>query len=255
MASPAAAHELWIEPESFQLQASSNIVGNLINGQNFEGTQLTFLPRNFEQFAIINVTQVVDVDSRLGDRPAINQEAPGPGLNIIVYEARHRTLTYDTFDEFDVFAMFHGVSDMSGRHLELGLPLADFKEVYTRHSKALVTVGAADGEDRRLGLEAELVALANPYLLEPADELPVQLFFGNGPLANTQIELYARSPFGDVTMTTHRTDANGVAMLPTMPGYDYMANAVIFRQPHERYSELDPVWETLWANLTFAVPD
>ncbi len=255
MVLPARAHELWIEPEDFRLKASDNIVGNIMNGQDFEGIQLIYLPRNFERFVIISANQTVDVDSRIGDRPAIDQAAPGPGLNIVAYESTPTTITYEKFEKFEAFAMNHGVHDIRERHFGFGLPSGKFKEVYTRYSKALVSVRNAQGGDRRLGLEAELVALENPYLLERGADLPVRLFFGDGPLAHAQIELYAKSSSGKVMATIHQTDANGIAMLPATRGHIYMANAVIFRQPHERHRDPDAAWETLWANLTFAVPN
>ena len=255
MASSARAHELWIEPEEFQPQALANIVSHVVNGEDFEGTQLIHLPHNSKRFVIISANQTVDVDSRIGDRPVINQAAPGSGLNIIVYETKPATISYETFQKFEKFAMNHGVSDIREQHLAIGLPADKFKEVYTRYSKALVSVGEARGGDRRTGLEAELVAMENAYLRDGSGDLPVRLFYGDGPLAGAQIELYAKSSSGKVTATIHQTNAEGIAMLPIMRGNIYMANAVIFRQPHERHRNTDAVWETLWANLTFAVPE
>ncbi|MEK9965478.1 MAG: DUF4198 domain-containing protein [Rhodospirillaceae bacterium] len=255
LVSPAVAHELWIEPKDYQLRTADNIVAHIKNGENFEGIQLTYLPTDFAHFVILGANQGAVVTSRLGDRPAVDQAAPASGLNVIVYETEPRTISYDSFEKFEAFAMNHGVGDIAAKHSARGLSSGPLEEVYTRYSKALVSVGAARGDDRRIGLEAELVALDNPYLPNDARHVRVQLFLQGAPLPNSQVELYAKGSLGEVKASTHRTDADGVAMLPIEPGFDYMANAVIFRPPHERHRGTDAVWATLWANLTFAVPD
>ena len=65
---------------------------------------------------------------------------------------------------------------------------------------------------------------------------------------------FAKSPEGEVEITLLRTDAEGVALLPVTPGQVYLADAVVVR-PLEPVAEDDPVWESLWASLTFKVPE
>ena len=57
----------------------------------------------------------------------------------------------------------------------------------------------------------------------------------------------------EVTVTLHRTDAEGRAVLPVEPGHVYLADNVTLL-PLEQDSSGDPVWHSLWASLTFAVP-
>ncbi len=255
LASPAIAHELWIEPANYQLRTSDKIVAGIKNGENFAGFDLPYLPIDFEHFVILGTNKVAGVVSRLGNRPAIDQAAPGSGLNILVYESKPSTISYDNFEKFEAFAIKHGVDDMAKTHFARGLASGPFDEVYTRYSKSLVSVGTAQGEDRHIGLEAELVALENPYLLKDNSHVRVQLFFKGAPVPMSQVELYSKGSLGEVAVSNHRTDADGIANLPVEPGFAYMVNAVIFREPHERHRDTNAVWETLWANLTFAVPN
>lgn len=254
VSSPVVAHELWIEPAEYQVQSSENIVAGIKNGENFEGIELSYLPHNFEHFVILGANQGAVVVSRIGDRPAIDQAAPVSGLNIVVYESKPATISYDSLEKFKEFAINHGVDDIAKAHVARGLAAGKFTEVYTRYSKALVSVGNAQGADRRIGLEAELVALENPYLLKNAPDMRVQLFFNGAPRPDSQIEMYSKAASGELTASVHETNADGIAVLPIVAGSEYMLNAVIFRQPHERHRDTNAVWETLWANLTFAVP-
>ena len=126
-------------------------------------------------------------------------------------------------------------------------------ENYYRFAKSLVAVGDGAGADRRVGLRTELVALANPYTDDVSGGLPVQLWYEDELQADYQIELFTRDAAGAVTITYHRTDAAGVALLPVAPGMTYMVDSV-FLAPLEPTADSDAIWATYWANLTFTVP-
>jgi len=255
LALPAQAHELWIDPHTYRPAPGDTIVADLTNGENFEGNHLVYLPHLFDRFEIISGDAVASVSGRLGDQPALDQSTLGAGLHVVVYQSRAETLNYATFEKFESFATHKGYPDIAARHAARGLELGRLKEVYTRYSKSLIGVGAAHGQDRRLGLETELVALENPYTDAVTDGLDVQLFFGDAPRADAQVELFDKAPDGAVRLTLHRTDPQGRVALPVEPGHTYMVNAVALRAPDQRHARHRAVWETLWANLTFAVPE
>ena len=48
------------------------------------------------------------------------------------------------------------------------------------------------------------------------------------------------------------TDAKGEAVIPVRPGHRYLLDAVVLREAPDGDG---PVWESLWAAMTFAVPD
>ncbi len=79
--------------------------------------------------------------------------------------------------------------------------------------------------------------------------------FRRRPRADAQVELFDKAPDGAVRLTLHRTDPQGRVALPVEPGHTYMVNAVALRAPDQRHARHRAVWETLWANLTFAVPE
>jgi len=145
------------------------------------------------------------------------------------------------------------LGDALDRHAARGLPDADFAEVYTRFSKSLIGVGSAAGADHDFGLETELVALANPYTDDMSGGLPLRLTYRGEVRADAQVEIFDRAPSGEVTITRPRTNAEGVVTVPVTPGHHYMADAVVLREP-EGENLTGAVWESLWANLTWAVP-
>lgn len=250
---PGAAHEFWIDPLDYTIAAEDPLQARLRVGQSFAGVSMSYMTRNFSRFDLVFGDSITPVTGRLGDNPALSVEEHGEGLAIVLHETTPRDLTYDEWESFLSFAEHKDFPDIEARHLARGLPLTGFVESYTRHAKSLIAVGDGSGQDRAFGLRTEFVALANPYTDDITDGLPVLLLLDGAPRANAQVELFDRAPDGDVTITLHRTDSEGRAVLPVEPGHEYLADAVTLL-PLEPETEGGPVWHTLWAALTFAVP-
>ncbi len=254
LATPISAHELWIEPLDWTPAVDGKLEANLVNGQNFDGLTLSYLPKWFSRFDVVTADSAVAVEGRMGNTPAVAQPVAGDGLHVVVYQSTPSTVDYAEWAKFLKFVEHKDLGSIGAQHQARGLPETGFKEVYTRYSKALVGVGAAAGADKREGLETELVALDNPFVTG-GSTVRVQLFYGDQVRANAQVELFEKAADGTVVVTLQRTDANGIAMLPVRAGYEYMADAVVMREPSDALvAEYGAVWETLWANLTFAVP-
>jgi len=75
-------------------------------------------------------------------------------------------------------------------------------------------------------------------------------------LKDGQVELFEKAPDGTVEITLYRTDAEGIATLPVKAGHSYLVDHVVLRIPSDELIEASEVeWETLWADLTFGVPE
>lgn len=232
---------------------SGRIVADLKNGQNFEGTSLAFFPKNFTRFDVIQGDTLRPVEGRLGDRPALAVPAPVGGLVGIVHETTPSFVTYSEWEKFVAFAEHKDFPDIKARHEANGFPPAPFKERYTRHAKALVAVGDGLGADRAVGMRTEFVALTNPY--DPAFDgmMRVQVLLDGAPRADAQVEVFEEAREGEVDVTLHRTDADGIAEIPVKDGHHYLFDAVTLQPIAEGDSDT-AVWDTFWAALTFAVP-
>ena len=86
--------------------------------------------------------------------------------------------------------------------------------------------------------------------------MPLQLFYQGTPRAGAQVEVFEKSPDGRVTITLLRTDPVGHVLIPVKPGHRYLIDSVVLRRPSDELAEnLELDWESLWAALTFAVPN
>ena len=115
-------------------------------------------------------------------------------------------------------------------------------------------MGSGAGADAPVGLDTEIVALKNPYTDDPSTGLPVQVMYQGTPRAEAQIEVFEKMSSGTVRVFTLRTDAHGQATVPTLPGRSYLLDAVVLRPTGNTDPDAGPLWHSLWASLTFAVP-
>jgi hypothetical protein len=252
----ASAHEFWIEPQQYQVESGAELLADLRNGENFKGSSLAWFDRQFTRFEMISGAAAIPVTGRAGDVPAMRATAPGNGLLIILHETTPTSLTYTEWPKFLRFAAHKDFPDAEAAHLANGWPTTGFRESYTRHVKALMAVGDGAGADRAFGMATEFVALTNPYDPGFDGTMAVALRYQGALRADAQVEVFDRGPDGTVGVTLHRTDAAGIARIPVTPGHEYLFDAVVLRPaPPAEADARAPVWETLWAALTFRVPD
>jgi len=255
VAGPAAAHELWLEPETFAIGPDDALKAAIVNGEDFDGQAFPYLPQRFVAFVNFSAAGAAPVEGRIGDHPAVLIPDPIEGLNVLAYRSRDSQVTYDDWDTILAFVEHKGLTTFLADHAARGFAEEPFTETYSRHSKSLVGVGDAVGADRRTGLETEIVALTNPYTDDLSDGMTFRLWYGDAPRAGARFEVYERAPGGAVAQTFHTTDADGRVTVPVRAGHQYMADAVVYREPSAELAEASgAIWETLWANMTWAVP-
>jgi len=251
----AKGHEFWIEPEKYQVTPGSDVVAELRVGQNFSGASQSYLPQQFRRFEYGADGQIAPITGRLGDRPAARLEPLGEGLVVLIHETADLKITWDEFEKFENFVNHKGAEWVLETHQAEGLSKVDVAEAYSRYAKSLVAVGPGAGSDFETGLETEIIALENPYTDDMADGIDVRVLYQGMPRANEQIEVFEKPEDGDVSVFTLRTDDSGTATIPVKPGHEYMLDSVVLRKPNEALaSSRNVLWESLWANLTFAVP-
>lgn len=252
----ALSHELWLEPQQYQVDNGAQLVVNIKNGEDFAGNTLSYFDRSSTRFELGLNGDTQEIVARAGDRPALTlDETPDDTLVAVLHETTPSTITYKTWAKFAKFATHKDFPQAEADHSAAGWPRDGFRERYTRHVKTLIAVGDGAGQDAQYGLETEITALTNPYDPDFDGAMQIALTYQGQPRADAQIEVFDRAPDDSVTVSLHRTDAKGIARIPVTPGHDYLFDAVVLRPaPDAGETEKSPVWETLWAALSFHVP-
>lgn len=252
-AAPLAAHEFWIDPLAWQVPANGQIEAHIRVGQDFRGAEYAYVPPNFRRFDLAFDGELTEVSGRVGDRPALNMAAPAEGLATVIHVTRDYILTYSEWQKFINFAEEKDFTWALEEHAVRDLPTDRFKERYARYGKSLIAVGSGEGADLNAGLEVEIVALANPYTDDLSKGFPVAVYYQGDTLTEAQLTLFEMDPDGAVTSIKYLTDDAGQVLLPVKAGHSYLADHVVLR-PLDPIQDGDPVWESLWASLTFKVP-
>jgi uncharacterized GH25 family protein len=250
LATQSSAHEFWLEPKKFQANAGESVEIDLRNGEDFEGIELSWFDPRIDRAVVIRNGKVETYQGAPGDLPGMTVTA-GAGLTVVAYASKLSRLTYSGWDKTLSFAAHKDMPWFAARHAERGLPQEGVTEGYWRFSKTLIN-GAGPGSDVDTGMETEFVLL-DPVTAGP--ELRARLLYQGKPRPDAQVELWEKQG-EEVIRTLHRTGPDGIVTLPVRPGHAYMIDAVVLREPaSDAAREAGVMWESLWANLTFAVPE
>ena len=246
----ASAHEYWFEPEAYRLPSGATIVADAVNGENFGGPKMAYSARGYERSGIFaGDVEIAPLPGSQSQRPAVQVPAAADGLNLLWYRSSASIITYPTIEKFASFLNGKKLDAALTEHKAQGWPEKDIREAYFRYVKSLVAVGGSAGSDRVLGLPYEFVALDNPY--EDDGPVRVQLLERSQPVPMTAIYVFHKSETKAAEKTWYQTDADGVFSLPRVPG-EYLINAVsILPAPPRIQQDLNALWVTLWASLTF----
>lgn len=255
IALPAKAHEFWIDPVDYMIEPGEKVVADLRVGTEFDGVSQSYIPRNFKRFLYVQNGAATKVKGVVGDRPAMNMTVKDEGLVVLIHQTGNLSLTWETWEKFSNFVKHKDAAWVLDEHLAKGFEKDGVREVYSRYAKSLVAVGAGAGKDVVAGMLTEIVALENPYTGNMADGMTVGVLYQGKPRKATQVEVFELGSGGKLNIFTVRTNAKGVATVPVKPGHTYMLDSVVVRRTDKKPANGDPfVWESLWANMTFAVP-
>jgi hypothetical protein len=244
----AAAHDLWILPQSFRPAPGAAVRVEVRVGETFP--ESVNAPRaTLTRFALVSAAGSRDIGGAKAEGKALaaSMTAPAGGTAAVVLEGQpsHIVLTPEQFKDYllhEGLAHIHAERERTG---EAGKP---GREDYSRHSKALIRSAAGDGvATRPLGMALELVPASDPYDLAPGASVTFKALFQGRPLAD--LELRAYTVGGDVLRV--RTAADGTATVRLdRPGP--WCVAFIHMERCAGCAEAD--WRSYFGTLTFELP-
>ena len=255
-AAPTAAHDFWLQPNTFSLppHGATPMSIQVGHGQARQAWKL-------------DTTRVVLFRSLGpdGTRDLSKDLKPGPGAEVAslhfdrpgTYLISFQTtpaLSNLPFIRYNDYAKVEGLTPALEYRARTHTTDQPGREAYSRRCKALVQVGEPDAGSpwvtQPLGLSLEIVPEMSPYLLKADELLPVRVYFQGRPLAGALVKL-TNLEFDGRPLETHLSDRDGRAAFKVPHTGAWLVN-VIWTQPAKAEPQAD--FDTTFSSLTFAYP-
>lgn len=248
-----AAHDFWIEPDTFSATAGAPLSFALRVGEHFKGDPVPRQAAMIERFVIAGPDGVRDVTGREGSDPAGVASIAAPGVYVIGYRSHPKSVELDAA-KFEQYLREEGLERVIDQRKQTGRSNTPGIEIFSRCAKAIVTSPGSSStvssstapplKDQALGLRLELIA----EHITPRKPATFRLLYEGQPLEGALVVAIPKD--APLRKLTARSDKAGRVTF-TMPGGVWLLKAVhMVPAPRETAAE----WESLWASTTFELP-
>jgi len=248
-AAAATAHETWLLPQSFSVEAGEEIRLDLTSGMAFPALDSPIREERVARAgARIGAKDIAIASLQTGQQSLVLRTTPNEnGLAMVWLELHPRDIELTDEQVEEYLAEIHAPEAVRSAWAEMkgGLP---WKEVYTKHAKTFVAVGQGGPDEAwrsAIGGAFELVPGIDPRRVRSGSELPAQLLVHSAPLAGHPVGFVVEGGAGPVFRTT---DAEGRVTFPVTRA----GRAMLFTVRLERSAD-GKTWETGFATMCVEV--
>jgi uncharacterized GH25 family protein len=246
----AQAHDTWLLPKAFRVQAERKTTLALTSGMTFPTLDHAIATDRIQQ-AVMNLageTQQLSkyVKGKKSLDFAVNPANVGVAVLSVVLKPRTLELAPKLIQEYlDEI----GASDSLKAAWKQPSPSMQWRETYTKYAKTFMFVGAEKFFQNDSawkvphGLALEIIPERHPGLLRANDELPVQVLLSGKPLANFPLGL---AQAGNKKGILQITDANGRTTFKLPKAAQYLIRGTLLLPSLTNPSE----WQSDFATLT-----
>ena len=246
-ASSAAAHDTWLLPARFDLPAGGRIELDLTSGMGFPAPESSVQPNRLATTGSRIAGRTVPLDAGNPDKTALrfSVRTRGTGVAALWIATRPRTLSLTPTEVQEYLREIGAAEEVESRWRRQ----QRWRETYVKLAKTYVRVGppTADQSWREpVGLQLEIVPLADPTTLLVGSELSVQVLRDGKPWPRFSVSAL---PSATIEPIMRRTDGEGRAVFALdRPGPWLLRGTVI-----EPSSSPDADWQSLFTTLTVRV--
>ncbi|WP_291069139.1 DUF4198 domain-containing protein [Hyphomonas sp.] len=256
LASTAAAHDFWLQPDTFTPEGGAILGVTAKVGHSDDISEWPADPARIIAFRSIGESGIEDIQAALGNRHSEGRfdVATGePGFYVLAIESIPSVSELPA-EKFNTYVTDEGVRPIAIHRMENGLTETSGREIYSRRAKSIIRVGDAGAAGdahllRPIGMTLEVTPLANPALLEPGSGLPVEVRYRGSPLPGAMLHVVNLDPeIGDVDKVV--TGADGRAVLSNLAEGRWMLQTV-WSAPIS--GDVRGDYDTIFSSLTFEV--
>lgn len=251
-AGAAAAHDLYLMPESFRVSGQQPVPIGIHNGDGFpDSVSAPRLQRLQDAKAHTSKGVIPLQDLKIdGKRAVATLPVTGSGhvLITIVNSANTESMKGGEFLEYLEEEGLTNAIEWRSSHGEADKTAS---ERYTKFSKTIVVVGQGDGAfSKPTGLPIEFIPESDPFQVKAGGSLPVKVLFKGAPAANLMV--IAASTANTKPHPIGRTGADGRILVPIDASGKWRLHTILM----ERMADTTVAeWESFWATLTFETPN
>jgi hypothetical protein len=258
LATPAAAHDFWVQPKTYwpDTDAATPLTLQVGHGPERQRSAIR-RARIAGVFALGPDGRRLDLGEALqpGGADDGRVRLAEAGLHVLALETDSHAESHQPAARFNAYLVDEGLTPAIEARRRLGRTEVDGAERYGRVSKALIQVGPVDAASQRralhpLGLPLEIVPERSPYAGRATD-LPVRVFYQGRPLAGALVKMTDLAHDAE-PVESHRTDASGRARF-SLPSHGAWLLNVVWTRPLPASEEVD--FETLFSSLSFGFPE
>ncbi|MGH8079494.1 MAG: DUF4198 domain-containing protein [Lysobacter sp.] len=258
LCTPLSAHDFWIQPQSYRPRPDAPTPLTLQVGHGPDRQRSAIGLRRILRFAASSADgRRIDLRDRLQPGGEDDGRFSLPeGSYQLLLETDARAESHLPAIRFNDYLRAEGLTPALQHRQRNALMATDGSENYSRCSKAIVQVGAADAAspdwlNRPLGLPLEIVLERSPYARPRPARLPLRVIYQGRPLPGALVKL-TRLEDDAAPVDMQRTDADGRTSFATPERGNWLLN-VIWTRPLPAPSETD--YATVFSSLSFGFAD
>ena len=243
------AHEYWIAPSKYLVQASEPFSFNCYVGEDFKPEvwarrkERTLLVSRFHLADKTNITP--DFVSNDSVKIPMTLKDPGNYLFALASKPSYIELEAKAFNDY---LKEDGMNNILDYRISNKLDGKRSREFYQRCAKSLIQVAGKNDETYKLntGMPLEIIPQENPY--ESNGELEVYFDFKGKPLENYQVRTWCKKNGKLIVKAFHKTNERGIAILPIKESGEWMIS-VVKMELSKVTDKAD--YESYWGSYTF----
>lgn len=252
----AYPHDIWLVAERFRLAKGDTLTVRQLAGSELEvETELEVLRRMTPRFELVTTSGSVDLMKELPDmrtrpvvKPVLERKLDFEGQALLAMDhafihhemSREKFLEYLEHEDFKMEKLRPHLADRPQQ-----------RERYARTMKCLVQAGDSRGgglHKKVLGQQLEILLLQNPYLLDPGDELDVQVLFDGKPAPDHMVTAFNGDGDQLVSTSKARTNETGIARFK-LERAGFWLIRLVHLYPNSDRADID--WESYWTSFSF----
>jgi uncharacterized GH25 family protein len=251
----ASGHDLWLQPNNFQIANAGSVPVAIFAGHGKDRENWGIRSDRIIALRSMNpggqATDLMPLVKAGTAAPAIRLHFEQAGTHVILMQSNAAKSDLPAA-RFNDYLQQEGLTPAIAQRRKTRSIDRPGRELYSRRGKTLVRVGHANGAgksvaSRRFGLALEIVPERDPYLLGPAQTLPVRVYFEGHPLSGALVKL-TNLDADARPMAAQRTDGDGRAHF-NLPGRGKWLLNVIWTKPLAGNSNAD--FQTIFSSLSF----